>query len=133
MNKEFESDNPPNYDGQSNTTYTFEATEDDWIVVGDALWEKGIPGGDDLNQVISGTNVYATNLSGNYPENSNSSSDLSVDVQTITCFENNEALFTTSFNIVEFPNGKSTFPGNLVDDILACIIEIISFIFSIAI
>ncbi|MCH2655707.1 MAG: T9SS type A sorting domain-containing protein, partial [Flavobacteriales bacterium] len=72
MNREFESDNPPNYDGQSNTTYTFEATEDDWIVVGDALWEKGIPGGDDLNQVISGTNVYATNLSGNYPENSNS-------------------------------------------------------------
>ena len=72
MNREFETDNPPNYDGQSNTTYTFEAIEDDWIVVGDALWEKGIPDGNALNQVISGTNVYATNLSGNYPENSNS-------------------------------------------------------------
>ena len=72
MNREFETDNPPNYDGQSNTTYTFEAIEDDWIVVGDALWEKGIPDGNALNQVISGTNAYATNLSGNYPENSNS-------------------------------------------------------------
>ena len=37
----------------------------------------------------------------------------------------------TSYNIVELPKGKSTFPGNLLDDILACIIEIISFEFSI--
>ena len=73
MNNVFEADRPPNYAGQYNTVYTFETNEDDWIIVGDAAWEKGIPDGAVLNQVISGTNVYATNLTGNYPEASSSS------------------------------------------------------------
>ena len=34
---------------------------------------KGIPDGADLNQVISGTTAYATNLTDNYPQNSSSS------------------------------------------------------------
>lgn len=73
MNKVFEANIPPNYAGQKNTVFTFETNEDDWIIVGDAVWEKGIPDGADLNQVISGTTAYATNLTDNYPQNSSSS------------------------------------------------------------
>lgn len=34
-----------------------------------AVWERGIPSGTLLNQAQAGVNVYATNLSGNYPNN----------------------------------------------------------------
>ena len=33
------------------------------------LWERGIPSGSLLNEVASGQNAYATNLDGNYPDN----------------------------------------------------------------
>ena len=64
---------PPNSLGQTNTTYEFESNEDDWLIVGDPVWEKGVPTGASLNQVNSGTNAYATNLGGNYPDKSSSS------------------------------------------------------------
>jgi hypothetical protein len=64
---------PPNSYGQANTTYLFESNEDDWLIVGDPVWEKGIPTGASLNQVNSGTTAYATNLDGNYPDKSSSS------------------------------------------------------------
>ena len=97
MNIEFETDNPPNYGGQSNTTYTFETIEDDWIIVGDALWEKGIPDGNILNQVISGSNAYATNLSGNYPENSNSK--LVSPCFDLSIFESGSVKFYIGYNL----------------------------------
>ena len=34
-----------------------------------SLWERGIPSGTTLNSVTSGQNAYATNLSGNYTDN----------------------------------------------------------------
>ena len=69
----FEALDPPNSYGQANTTYLFESNEDDWLIVGDPVWEKGIPTGTSLNQVNSGTTAYATNLSGNHPNKSSSS------------------------------------------------------------
>lgn len=33
------------------------------------VWERGVPSGSLLNQAPAGVNVYATNLSGNYPDN----------------------------------------------------------------
>ena len=69
----FEVLDPPNSYGQANTTYLFESNEDDWLIVGDPVWEKGVPTGTSLNQVNSGTTAYATNLSGNHPDKSSSS------------------------------------------------------------
>ena len=69
----FEVFNPPNSFGQTNFNYQFENNEDDWLIVGDAIWEKGIPSGESLNQVSSGITAYATNLEGNHPDNSTSS------------------------------------------------------------
>ena len=69
----FELTNPPNTYGQTNTTYQFESNEDDWLIVGDPVWEKGVPTGTSLNQVNSGTTAYATNLDGNHPDSSSSS------------------------------------------------------------
>ena len=69
----FEALDPPNSYGQANTTYLFESNEDDWLIVGDPVWEKGVPTGTSLNQVNSGTTAYATNLSGNHPDKSTSS------------------------------------------------------------
>jgi hypothetical protein len=73
INRLFNVNNPPNYSGQANMIYNFEETENDWLTVGDSVWEKGMPEGEVLNQVNSGTTAYATNLSGNYPPNSTSS------------------------------------------------------------
>ncbi len=69
----FEVLDPPNSYGQVNTTYLFESNEDDWLIVGDPVWEKGVPTGTSLNQVNSGTTAYATNLEGNHPDKSSSS------------------------------------------------------------
>ena len=69
----FEVLDPPNSYGQANTTYLFEMNEDDWLIVGDPVWEKGVPIGTSLNQVNSGNAAYATNLSGNHPDKSTSS------------------------------------------------------------
>ena len=69
----FEVLDPPNSYGQANTTYLFESNEDDWLIVGNPVWEKGVPTGISLNQVNSGTTAYATNLSGNHPDKSSSS------------------------------------------------------------
>ena len=73
INRLFNVNNPPNYSGQANMINNFEETENDWLTVGDSVWEKGMPEGEVLNQVNSGTTAYATNLSGNYPPNSTSS------------------------------------------------------------
>ena len=70
---EFEVLDPPNSLGQTNTTYLFEINEDDWLIVGNPVWEKGVPSGESLNQVNSGTTAYATNLEGNHPDSSSSS------------------------------------------------------------
>ena len=69
----FEVLDPPNSYGQANTTYLFESNDDNWLIVGDPVWEKGVPTGTSLNQVSSGTTAYATNLSGNHPDSSTSS------------------------------------------------------------
>ena len=70
---DFEVLDPPNSLGQTNTTYLFESNEDDWLIVGNPVWEKGVPSGESLNQVNSGTTAYATNLEGNHPDRSSSS------------------------------------------------------------
>ncbi|MFL2572154.1 MAG: hypothetical protein ACJ0QB_01760, partial [Flavobacteriaceae bacterium] len=62
-----------NQSGETNAIYSYDQDEDNWLIVGDDLWEKGIPSGSDLNQVNSGQNAYATVLNGNYPNNLTSS------------------------------------------------------------
>ena len=64
---------PSNYSAQLNTTYIFESSETNWLIIGDSIWEKGVPQGQSLNQVNSGSYAYATNLNGNHPNNSTSS------------------------------------------------------------
>ncbi len=61
-----------NQSGTTNTLFSYEAAEDNWLVVGDPVWEKGVPSGSNLNQTASGSMAYATNLNGNYPDQSNS-------------------------------------------------------------
>ncbi|WP_165750194.1 thrombospondin type 3 repeat-containing protein [Cellulophaga sp. Z1A5H] len=50
---------------------TFETEQESLITYNDgnaeSVWQKGVPTGSKLNQASSGTNVYATNLSGDYP------------------------------------------------------------------
>lgn len=51
---------------------TFETPEESLISYNEngdgSVWEKGVPSGTLLNQAASGTQVYATNLSGNHPD-----------------------------------------------------------------
>ncbi|MGB0260031.1 MAG: T9SS type A sorting domain-containing protein [Flavobacteriaceae bacterium] len=61
-----------NQSSTTNTLFSYEAAEDNWLIVGDSVWEKGIPEGSNLNQTASGSMAYATNLNGNYPDQSNS-------------------------------------------------------------
>jgi len=54
---------------------TFETLADDLLVVaesGSLTWERGIPFGTQLNTTSSGERAYATNLGGNYPDNTRS-------------------------------------------------------------
>lgn len=52
--------------GILNTINTFESASDNLIVQG-GVWQRGVPTGNRLNTASSGTQVYGTNLSGNYP------------------------------------------------------------------
>ncbi|MCX2717969.1 thrombospondin type 3 repeat-containing protein [Lentiprolixibacter aurantiacus] len=59
--------------GVGDALNTFESASDDLISYNDGnpnsgLWERGVPSGTLLNQAASGTQVYGTNLSGNYPD-----------------------------------------------------------------
>ena len=47
--------------------FDFETSENDFVVQG-GLWERGVPSGALLNLATSGQNVYATNLDGNYSD-----------------------------------------------------------------
>jgi photosystem II stability/assembly factor-like uncharacterized protein len=61
-----------NETGETGVVNTFENSSDELIVVneGEDVWQRGIPTGALLNTAASGTNVYGTNLSGNYADNS---------------------------------------------------------------
>ena len=61
-----------NQSSTTNTLFSYEAADEDWLVVGNPIWEKGTPNGSYLNQTASGTVAYATNLNGNYPQSSTS-------------------------------------------------------------
>ena len=47
-----------NQSGETNAIYSYDQDEGNWLIVGDNLWEKGIPSGSVLNQVTSGQNAY---------------------------------------------------------------------------
>lgn len=68
----FDVEEIPNQSQPTNTRASFEATENDWLVVGGPVWERGIPNGNLLNMTNSGNYAYATNLNGNYPDQINS-------------------------------------------------------------
>ncbi len=66
--------------GVENETNAFETDEDELLILtdaigtqfcddGNAVWQRGVPGGALLNQAASGTSVYATNLTGDHPSN----------------------------------------------------------------
>ncbi|MCV6630161.1 MAG: thrombospondin type 3 repeat-containing protein [Flavobacteriaceae bacterium] len=59
--------------GAENDRYTFEGDSDAMYTYNEgkpfeSIWEKGVPSGSKLNKAASGTNVYATNLDGNHPD-----------------------------------------------------------------
>lgn len=58
--------------GVAQLVNTFEDAEDELITFNESsnevLWERGVPTGNDLNSAFSGTQVYATNLDGNHPD-----------------------------------------------------------------
>jgi photosystem II stability/assembly factor-like uncharacterized protein len=60
-----------NETGETGVVNTFENSNDELIVVNEGadVWQRGVPRGALLNTAASGTNVYATNLSGNYENN----------------------------------------------------------------
>jgi hypothetical protein len=55
-----------NATGDFNITNSFEAAADN-LIVENGVWQRGVPTGPTLNNVTSGTQAYATNLSGDYP------------------------------------------------------------------
>lgn len=61
-----------NDDGVAQLINEFEDPSDELITFneggGTPLWERGVPSGAVLNQANSGTQVYATNLAGNHPD-----------------------------------------------------------------
>ena len=63
-----------NKTGETQTVYTFESENDDLLVAAESgeLWERGIPEGNQLNSTTSGNQAYATNLDGNYSNNTKS-------------------------------------------------------------
>ena len=63
-----------NKPGETQTVYTFESENDDLLVAAESgeLWERGIPEGNQLNSTTSGNQAYATNLDGNYSNNTKS-------------------------------------------------------------
>ena len=60
-----------NETGETGVVNTFENSSDELIVIneGGDVWQRGVPAGALLNTAASGTNVYGTNLSGNYENN----------------------------------------------------------------
>lgn len=61
-----------NKTGIAQVVNTFETLADNLLVaaeIGNLTWERGIPTGAQLNTTSSGEQVYATNLDGNYPDN----------------------------------------------------------------
>ena len=56
-----------------NTIYSFETEGESLIAYNDdtdgSIWERGVPTGNLLNEASSGTQVYGTNLDGNYTDN----------------------------------------------------------------
>ncbi|MFL2623553.1 MAG: T9SS type A sorting domain-containing protein [Flavobacteriaceae bacterium] len=60
-----------NKTGETQTVYTFESENDDFLVAANSgeLWERGEPAGNQLNSTTSGVKAYATNLDGDYPNN----------------------------------------------------------------
>ena len=60
-----------NETGETGVVNTFENSSDELIVIneGGDVWQRGVPTGALLNTAASGTNVYGTNLSGNYENN----------------------------------------------------------------
>ena len=60
-----------NETGETGVVNTFENSSDELIVVNEGadVWQRGVPTGTLLNTAVSGTNVYGTNLSGNYENN----------------------------------------------------------------
>jgi photosystem II stability/assembly factor-like uncharacterized protein len=65
-----------NSNGVSAQVNTFESDADNLITFnaagGNSQWERGIPTGTQLNTATSGTSVYATNLAGNYADQTKS-------------------------------------------------------------
>tara|TARA_B110001452_G_scaffold65541_1_gene52385 strand:+ start:1644 stop:5021 length:3378 start_codon:yes stop_codon:yes gene_type:complete len=59
-----------NETGETGTVNTFENSSDELVVINESgdVWQRGTPSGTLLNETASGTNVYATNLNGNYAE-----------------------------------------------------------------
>ncbi|WP_298418426.1 hypothetical protein [uncultured Kordia sp.] len=59
-----------NASGDFNMTNSFENPADE-LIIENGVWQRGVPSGSTLNTVASGTQAYATNLSGNYPTDVN--------------------------------------------------------------
>ena len=61
-----------NTSGAFNVINSFESAQDE-LIVQNGVWERGVPTGSVLNNAATGTQVYGTNLSGNYPADATAS------------------------------------------------------------
>ena len=90
-----------NESGDIGTINQFENPEDSLLTNnlegGISVWERGEPTGANLNTAYSGTNVYATNLDGNHPNNS--ISYLYTDCYNLTYVQNPVLKFRLAFEI----------------------------------
>ncbi|MEP0265939.1 glycosyl hydrolase [Dokdonia sp.] len=87
-----------NASGEVNSINSFENTSD-ILLTENGVWERGVPSGSLLNTAATGTQAYATNLSGNYPTNTNAS--LLSNCYDFTLIESPVLKFQMAFDIEE--------------------------------
>ncbi|RZT00020.1 T9SS type A sorting domain-containing protein [Aquimarina brevivitae] len=98
--------------------FDFESQDQEFVVQG-GLWERGIPTGTLLNAASSGQNVYATNLSGNYSDQTRSY--LVSRCYDLSAIENPVLKFDMAFDIEldwDFVNVEYTLDGGTTWQIL---------------
>ncbi|WP_338732070.1 T9SS type A sorting domain-containing protein [Mangrovimonas cancribranchiae] len=93
-----------NLSGEVNQVNTFETESDELLVsdggsCGSGYWQRGVPTGALLNLTSSGTQVYGTNLSGDY--DNNIKSHLVSRCYNLTQLNNPELKFNMAYNLEE--------------------------------
>ncbi len=83
-------------EGILNSVNTFESSSDELTIV-NGVWQRGVPTGGVLNTAASGTQVYGTNLSGDYPTSVNAY--LVTNCYDFTTIQNPVLKFQMAYNL----------------------------------